>query len=90
MSGLSEWIGEQFSVLGELPVWLVVTIVCVITAFLTEITSNAATCTILMPIVAALVGDRYDVIRHTHAYEIMLYISRLPNSAVIPDSVTLF
>ena len=66
MSGLSEWIGEQFAVLGELPVWLVVAIVCVITAFLTEITSNAATCTILMPIVAAMVGVFYYVIV-THA-----------------------
>ena len=55
-SGLSEWIGEQLAVFGSLPGWLMVAIICFLVAMLTEVTSNSATCTILMPIVAAMVS----------------------------------
>ena len=55
VSGLSAWIGEQLAVFGSLPGWLMVAIICFLVAMLTEVTSNSATCTILMPIMASMV-----------------------------------
>ncbi|KAK2168612.1 hypothetical protein LSH36_15g02107 [Paralvinella palmiformis] len=53
-SGLSKWIAEGLTVMSNWPAWVMVFVICLITAFLTEITSNSATCTILMPIMSSL------------------------------------
>lgn len=53
-SGLSEWIGQQFQNLAGLPPFLILAIVCLAVAFLTELTSNTATANILLPLLAAL------------------------------------
>ena len=54
-SGLSAWVGER---LGEhldgAPVWAVVGAVCLVMTFLTECTSNVATCTIVLPVLAGV------------------------------------
>lgn len=52
-SGLSQSVGMSLAGLGALPVVLVVAIVCLAVTFLTEITSNTASTTLLMPILAA-------------------------------------
>lgn len=52
-SGLSQSVGLSLAGLGALPVVLVVAIVCLAVTFLTEITSNTASTTLLMPILAA-------------------------------------
>jgi len=52
-SGLSESVGMSLAGLGALPVVLVVATVCLAVTFLTEITSNTASTTLLMPILAA-------------------------------------
>lgn len=52
-TGLSAAIGELLSGLVNLPVWLLVLVVALSVTFLTEITSNTATATLLMPILAA-------------------------------------
>ncbi len=53
VSGLSLWVGEQLKVLGGLhPIWIVLG-VCTILTFLTELTSNTATATVLLPVFAA-------------------------------------
>lgn len=52
-SGLSEILGNQLAALSSLPVWALVLIICLAVTFLTEVTSNTATATILMPILAA-------------------------------------
>ena len=53
-SGLAEWIGSQLSMLQGAPVFILVLIIVASVNFLTEITSNLATTTILLPVLAAL------------------------------------
>ncbi|XP_014664250.1 PREDICTED: solute carrier family 13 member 2-like [Priapulus caudatus] len=53
-SGLSRLIGEQLRVLDALPAWLLVLVLCLLVASLTETASNAATASIMIPILADL------------------------------------
>lgn len=53
-SGLSEWIGSQLSGLKGLPVIVIILVVAGLVIFLTEITSNTATASMMFPIMAAL------------------------------------
>ena len=53
-SGLSQAIGEQLSVASSFPTIVMIGGICVLVTFLTEITSNTATTTLLMPILAAM------------------------------------
>jgi solute carrier family 13 (sodium-dependent dicarboxylate transporter), member 2/3/5 len=53
-SGLSELMGHKLSGLADLPVPLLILAVCLFVTFLTELTSNTATATLLMPILAAV------------------------------------
>ncbi|XP_074641717.1 Na(+)/citrate cotransporter-like [Tubulanus polymorphus] len=53
-SGLSELIGRRLSGLGALPPWFIVLVICALIATLTEITSNTATATLMMPILSDL------------------------------------
>lgn len=52
-SGLSQSIGAALSNLAVLPVFLIMLGICLVVTFLTETTSNTATTTLLMPILAA-------------------------------------
>lgn len=52
-SGVSDVLGEKLSSIAALPPVLLVAVVCLAVTFLTEITSNTATTTLLMPILAA-------------------------------------
>ncbi|XP_048196103.1 solute carrier family 13 member 1 [Perognathus longimembris pacificus] len=54
VSGLSQWIGNKLSPLGSLPVWLIILISSLIVTSLTEVASNPATITILLPILSPL------------------------------------
>ncbi len=51
----NDWIGEQLAVLGTLPPWLMLTIICLFTAILANVMSSSATCSLLCPIVASMV-----------------------------------
>jgi len=53
-SGLSLWIGQQLARLGMLPVALILFIFITIVIWLTEVTSNTATASIMVPISASL------------------------------------
>jgi sodium-dependent dicarboxylate transporter 2/3/5 len=66
-SGLTVWIGEQLTGLRSVPFWLVLLIIVTVVNFLTEITQNMATCTLMMPILAAL-SQVLDV----HPYGLMV------------------
>jgi sodium-dependent dicarboxylate transporter 2/3/5 len=56
-SGLASWIGTVVGALDALPVILIVAFVAALIIFLTEVTSNTATATMAMPIMAgAAVG----------------------------------
>ena len=60
-SGLSNVIGAQLQTLSTLPLLLMIAIICFSVTFLTEVTSNTATTTLLMPILAAAaVGAAID------------------------------
>jgi sodium-dependent dicarboxylate transporter 2/3/5 len=52
-SGLSALMGDGLTGLSGLPVPLLILCICLFVTFLTEITSNTATATLLMPILAA-------------------------------------
>ncbi|RUO37357.1 sodium:dicarboxylate symporter [Aliidiomarina shirensis] len=52
-SGLGEIIGSTLGNFGGMPIWLFVFILTISVSFLTEVTSNTATATLLMPILAA-------------------------------------
>ena len=52
-SGLAEHVASQLEVLARLPVWLMILLVCLAVTFMTEVTSNTATASLLMPLLAA-------------------------------------
>ena len=54
-TGLSKWVGEELGArLDGWPAWAVVGAVCLTMTFLTECTSNVATCSIVLPVLAAV------------------------------------
>lgn len=60
-SGLSEMLGNWLTSLANLPVILMLLTICLVVTYLTEITSNTATATLLMPILAvAAISSGYD------------------------------
>jgi sodium-dependent dicarboxylate transporter 2/3/5 len=53
-SGLSQWLGERFGTVAGLPLWAIVFLLIFCVNFLTEITSNLATVSMMLPVLAAL------------------------------------
>ena len=53
-SELAKWIGAQLTAVEALPLFLIILIVTLSVNFLTEITSNVATASIMLPVLAAL------------------------------------
>ncbi len=51
-SGLATWIGSAVAGLEDLPFWILLLAIVTLVVFLTEITSNAATTTMAMPVMA--------------------------------------
>ncbi|RMD97724.1 MAG: DASS family sodium-coupled anion symporter, partial [Calditrichaeota bacterium] len=54
VSGLARWIGGQLGLIGQLPVVMMIVLICIAVVLLTEITSNTATATLFMPILASV------------------------------------
>ena len=52
-SGLADHVATQLGVLATLPVWLMILLICLIVTFMTEVTSNTAIASLLMPLLAA-------------------------------------
>ncbi len=52
-SGLAEWFGQQLVSLDALPLFAIILLVTLIVNFLTEVTSNVATASIILPVLAA-------------------------------------
>jgi solute carrier family 13 (sodium-dependent dicarboxylate transporter), member 2/3/5 len=60
-SGLSTLLGEWLTSLASLPAIVMILTICLVVTYLTEITSNTATATLLMPILAAAaLASGYD------------------------------
>ncbi len=53
-SGLSKLIGQEFSGLSGLPIILLLVIICTIVVFTSELTSNSAQTTVILPVLASL------------------------------------
>lgn len=51
-SGLAEILAQELAALARLPTWLLILSVCLAVTFLTEVTSNTATASLLMPVLA--------------------------------------
>ncbi|XP_072164419.1 Na(+)/citrate cotransporter-like [Diadema setosum] len=86
-SGLSQWLADQFAVLDFLPPWVLVLIITVIICFFTEFTSNVATATIFLPILASLaesicINPLYVMMPATIScsYAFMLPVATPPNA----------
>jgi len=52
-TGLAAWIGQNLGLFSQVPLIVMIMITCFMLTFLTEVTSNTATSTIFMPILAA-------------------------------------
>ncbi|XP_077995946.1 solute carrier family 13 member 2-like [Glandiceps talaboti] len=88
-SGLSQWIGDQLVVLGDLSVEVIILTVTTIVCFFTEVTSNMAIATIFLPILASLgesicVNPLHLMIPSTIicSYAFMLPVATPPNAIV--------
>jgi len=53
-SGLSKWLGQELLVFKDLDQWLLLLVICYIAAFATEVTSNTAMATLMMPIMSEM------------------------------------
>ncbi len=53
-TGVDQWIGEMLSGVGGMPLILMIAIVALLILFLTEFTSNTATATMILPVLAGL------------------------------------
>ncbi len=56
-SGLAQWIGTQFAALQHFPYFLLLLAIVLSVNFLTEITSNVATTSIILPVLAPLAAS---------------------------------
>ncbi|KSU60337.1 anion transporter [[Bacillus] enclensis] len=66
-TGLATWIGEQLTVLQGVQFIIVVAMVTALVIFLTELTSNTATATMMFPIMASLA-----LALNVHPYSLMI------------------
>ncbi len=88
-SGLAEWIGLQLSILEGSSMLIIMLAVVALVIYLTEITSNTATTSMMMPIMAALAGA---MVIHPYAlmvtaataasYAFMLPVATPPNAVI--------
>lgn len=53
-TGLTEWLASRFGALDEVPPFILLLVVVLVVTFLTEMTSNAATATLFIPVMGAL------------------------------------
>lgn len=56
-SGLGSWLAGRFTLLGDLPVWVILLALVAFTNFITEITQNIATVTLIMPVIITLAPE---------------------------------
>ncbi|SFE50160.1 SLC13 family permease [Alteribacillus iranensis] len=75
-TGLSNWIGEQLTILEGMQFIVIVLVATTIVLFLTEITSNTATGTMILPVVASLA-----LALNVHPYALMVPCAMAANCA---------
>ena len=89
ITGLAQWIGESLTIIAGAPLIFVIFVVVFGTIFLTELTSNTATSTMLLPIMAstalAMAVHPYGLMVGASiaaSYAFMLPIATPPNAVV--------
>ncbi|XP_077868538.1 Na(+)/citrate cotransporter-like [Saccoglossus kowalevskii] len=94
MSGLSQWIGDLLTALDGLSDWVIVLICGAVACFFTEITSNTAVATILIPILISLaettcINPLYITVPCTIlvSYAFMLPVATAPNAMVFSNGL---
>ncbi len=93
-SGLAAWIGTEVAGLDFLPSWLILAVIATTFVFLTEITSNVATATMAMPVMAgAAAGLGLDPLTAmataalSSSMAFMLPVATPPNAIVFGSGV---
>lgn len=93
VSGLSNWLGEALTGFRVMPPALIVFVVCILTAALTEVASNTATATILLPVLGTMaqsiqVHPLYLMLPAaiTCSFAFMLPIATPPNAIVFSSA----
>ncbi|MBU2882285.1 SLC13 family permease [Psychrosphaera sp. B3R10] len=88
-SGLSELIGNSLSSALEMQIFLVMIVLCLTLSFLTEVTSNTATATLFMPILASVAFEKGIPIEYimipaviSCSFAFCLPVATAPNSVV--------
>jgi sodium-dependent dicarboxylate transporter 2/3/5 len=88
-SGLSPLLGDWLASLSYLPVWVLIAVICLMVTFMTEATSNTASTTLLMPVLAAAAlaaGIAPEILMVPAAMSascaFMLPVATAPNSVV--------
>ena len=89
VSGLDKWIGSKLTGVSDWPLWITVLTICLAVTFLTELTSNTATTTMILPIlgmaaIAATIHPLYFMVPATLAasFAFMLPVATPPNAIV--------
>ena len=89
VSGLDKWIGSKLIGISDWPLWITVLVICLAVTFLTELTSNTATTTMILPIlgmaaVAATIHPLFFMVPATLAasFAFMLPVATPPNVIV--------
>ncbi len=75
-TGLSSWLGSQLTVLDGLPILLVIAFSSLFILFLTEITSNTATATMILPVIAS-----FALALNLHPFALMIPCAMAANCA---------
>ncbi len=89
VSGLDQWIGSKLVAFSDWPLWITVLVICLAVTFLTELTSNTATTTMILPIlgmaaVAVTIHPLYFMVPAALAasFAFMLPVATPPNAIV--------
>ncbi|CAL8362468.1 unnamed protein product [Merluccius merluccius] len=89
VSGLSMWMGEQMTPLRTIPPWAIAIILCLLIATFTECTSNVATATLFLPVLASMsqsigMNPLYVMVPCTlsASFAFMLPVATPPNAIV--------
>ncbi|XP_036454642.1 solute carrier family 13 member 5 [Colossoma macropomum] len=88
-SGLSRWMGNQLTPLHSIPPWAIVIVLCLLIATFTECTSNVATATLFLPVLASMsqsvgMNPLYVMVPCTlsASFAFMLPVATPPNAIV--------
>ncbi len=88
-TGLDVWIGQQLSGIQSLPLWTIILVLCLGITFLTEFTSNTATATMILPVIAgaAIMMDTHPLllmvpVTLSASFAFMMPVATPPNAIV--------